>query len=63
MEELITNEELAAYLKKSPAALAALRYRGVGPPAIYVGRELRFKRSAVEIWLNEQAEERPLRVS
>ena len=51
---LLTVDDLAAY----QATLYAWRSRGLGPRAIKVGGELRYRRSEVEAWLDEQTDRR-----
>jgi hypothetical protein len=50
-EPLMTTEDLADYLQKPIATLIAWRVRGQGPPAIRVGRGLRYRPADVEEWL------------
>lgn len=54
MTELMTPDELAAFLRKTEGALRTQRHRGQGPPAYRVGREIRYRRDEVEQWLAEQ---------
>jgi excisionase family DNA binding protein len=58
-DELLTLDELAAYLKKPKGTIYGWRYRGEGPPATSVGRELRFRRSGVDAWLAAHTEPAP----
>lgn len=51
MDELMTPEELAAYLHASPGSLANDRYLGVGIPFVRVGRRIRYRRSDVIAFL------------
>jgi len=53
---LMTAEDLAEHLVVPIATLYAWRSRGQGPPAIKVGRWLRYRRSDVEAWLTKQSE-------
>ena len=53
---LISIDELAEYLAKPKASLYAWRSRGLGPKAIRVGRDLRYRMSEVERWLDEHTE-------
>ena len=59
MNSLLTVDELAALLKVPRSTIYAWRYRGCGPPAIKVGRYLRFKPEEVEAWLSAQATASP----
>jgi excisionase family DNA binding protein len=54
-ERLLQPREVAAYLGVSPATLRTWYARRDGPPAIKVGKFLRYRRADVEAWLNEQA--------
>jgi excisionase family DNA binding protein len=51
LEELWSPEDLAQYLGVPLATLYAWRYRGEGPPALKVGRHLRYRVADVEQWL------------
>lgn len=53
---LLTTAELAGYLRVPRSTLYGWRYRGVGPPAIRVGRHLRYRTCDVERWLELQTE-------
>jgi len=57
MERLWTTKELADYLGRPVATLYAWRYRGLGPPAILMGRELRYRESDVVAWVDRLARE------
>ena len=48
---LLSVTELADYLAVPVATLYAWRYRGEGPPAMRVGRYLRYRWSDVQRWL------------
>jgi excisionase family DNA binding protein len=54
LDRLLTVQELANYLGVPVATIYAWRYRHEGPPGFRVGRHLRFRRSDVEEWLNDQ---------
>jgi len=47
---MLTLTELAERLNVTPKVIYGLRYRGEAPPAIRVGRELRFAVDDVERW-------------
>ena len=49
-------EETASYLRVPVATLYAWRYKGEGPPAIKVGRHLRYRRSEVDAWVDALAD-------
>jgi predicted DNA-binding transcriptional regulator AlpA len=53
-DELLTADELAAHLKMQPQSLADWRYRGKGPTYIKLGQLVRYRRSDIEDWLDEQ---------
>ena len=57
MDRLMSADELAEYLSRPKATLYAWRYRGEGPLAIRVGRELRYRESDVLAWLDRLARE------
>lgn len=57
MDRLFTVKELAEYLQRPATTLYAWKYRRVGPPAIKVGRELRYRQTDVEKWLDGLAEQ------
>lgn len=52
MDRLMTIDELARYLQKPKATLYAWSSRGEGPAIIKCGRELRYRVTDVEAWLN-----------
>jgi excisionase family DNA binding protein len=51
---LLTGEEVAAYLRIPTSTITYWRKKGEGPPAIRVGRLLRFRLSEIEEWLQAQ---------
>ena len=57
MERLLSVDELALYLGKPKATLYGWRYRGEGPRAVRIGRELRFRESDIQAWLDQRADE------
>jgi predicted DNA-binding transcriptional regulator AlpA len=54
--DLLTTDELADWLRTTPAGIHSLRYRSEGPPAVRVGRRLLFARADVEAWLESRKE-------
>jgi excisionase family DNA binding protein len=54
-ERLMAPREVANLLGVSVDTLYAWRYRRVGPPALKVGRHLRYRPSEVAAWLDGQA--------
>lgn len=51
-EKLMTVSELGEFLGVPEATLYQWRYRREGPPALKVGRHLRWRPRDVEAWLN-----------
>lgn len=51
LEPVLTTSQLAAHLGVAPQAIHDLRHLGRGPRGFRVGRELRYRISAVEAWL------------
>ncbi len=51
MDDLLTINELADYLKVPTATIYYWRHEGVGPPVLKAGRALRYRRSEVDAWL------------
>ena len=51
LENVLSTSELAAHLRVSVQTLYDLRSQGRGPRGFRVGRELRFRMSEVEAWL------------
>lgn len=49
-------KELADYLDVSIKVIYGLRYRGEGPPAVRIGRELRFATAAIDAWIASRTE-------
>lgn len=54
MSALYTPLELSAILRVPLPTLYTWRRRGVGPPAIKVGRHLRWRVEDVDRWLEER---------
>ena len=53
---LMTTEQVAGYLGVPRSTLYAWKYRGNGPPAIRVGRYLRYRSVDVEHWLDKRTD-------
>lgn len=53
----MTTDELSEFLRIPRATLYRWRQDGSGPKAVRVGKHLRYRRSAVEAWLNRQADD------
>jgi excisionase family DNA binding protein len=58
VDELLTEQELAALLKVSVRTVRAWRIEGTGPPSLRIGRGVRYRRRDVDTWLEQQAEDR-----
>jgi excisionase family DNA binding protein len=56
LEPMLSTTELARYLGVAPQAIYDLRSAGRGPRAIWVGRELRYRTSEVQHWLERMEE-------
>lgn len=52
--DLLTTRELAAYLRKPVATVRGWRYRKVGPTGFRLGRDVVYRRTAVEAWIAAQ---------
>lgn len=50
--ELLTPKQAAEYLQFHPVTLARWRARGLGPPYITIGDQVRYKREDVQAWLD-----------
>jgi excisionase family DNA binding protein len=57
LEPLLTITEVAAYLGVPVKTLYAWRYRRLGPPALRVGRHVRYRRSDLEGWVQQRITE------
>jgi predicted DNA-binding transcriptional regulator AlpA len=55
MDTLLSLDEAAALVRAPVATLRYWRYLGTGPRSFRVGRAVRYWRSEVVAWLNEQA--------
>lgn len=56
LPSLLSLKQLADYLGVPPTNIYYWRSRGQGPPGFFVGKQLRFRVSDVEAWLEEQAD-------
>ena len=52
MDELVSEQELAAWLKVSPHTLRTWRNRSQGPAFVRAGSLYRYKVSDVQTWLD-----------
>jgi len=53
---MLTMQEVADYLRKSVATLRYWRHLATGPRGFKVGKEVRYWKSDVILWLLEQSE-------
>ena len=60
-EALMTLMDLSEMLGVPVGTLYGWRHRGEGPPGYRVGRHVRYRRSAVEAWLETCADGEQLR--
>ena len=59
LKKMLSTSELAEYLGVAPQAIYDLRCDGRGPRAVHVGRELRYRVSEIEAWLERMSEPEP----
>lgn len=55
-EPLISITDVSELLGIPVATLYRWRYLGEGPPGYRIGRHVRYRRSAVEAWIEQQAD-------
>ncbi len=55
-ERLMTLAELSEMLGVPVSTIYGWRCRGAGPPGYRVGRHVRFRRAAVDAWLETQTD-------
>ena len=53
-EPLMTETQVAEYLQVAPGTPSGWRSRGVGPPFFKFGNLIRYRRSDVLAWLEQQ---------
>ena len=56
-DEFLTIRELAVYLRVSVKTLYRWRHVGSGPPAHVFGGQLRYRRTDLELWLEQSRDE------
>jgi excisionase family DNA binding protein len=56
-DELLTPAEVATWLQVPLSTLRIWRHRREGPPAVKVGRLLRYSRRDLETWLESRRQE------
>jgi excisionase family DNA binding protein len=54
VEELLTEAEVAEYLRVSLATIRRHRDQGTGPPWFRIGRSIRYSRQALDEWRERQ---------
>ena len=59
-ERLMTLLEVSQLLGVPVATLYGWRHRGEGPTGYRIGRHVRYRRAAVEEWIETQADQRPI---
>ena len=55
-EKMMTLADLSELLGVPVGTLYGWRYRGEGPPGDRIGRHVRYRRSAVDAWIESQAD-------
>ena len=55
-DRLLAPEDVAAFFRVPKSTLYAWRYRGEGPPALRIGKHLRYKREDVLEWIDRQSD-------
>lgn len=53
-ERMMTSVDVAEYLQVPVSTVRGWRVTGRGPRAVAVGRHVRYRRSDVEAWLDQQ---------
>lgn len=51
--DLMTLDEVAAYLRKSPAQMRWMRHNRTGPRSALIGGRVMFRRADVDAWVEE----------
>ena len=59
-DPLLTADQVALWLGKPKATLYAWRTRGLGPRGIKVGGDLRYRRSDIEAYIEQNADPRDI---
>lgn len=52
MDAMLNTFQLAHYLGKTPEAIRMMRFRGLGPKGTKIGRNVLYRRSDIDAWLN-----------
>ena len=50
-DAILTEAELAQYLKLSLSTVRRMRYAGTGPAVVWLGARPRYRKSDVDAWL------------
>ncbi len=58
-QEFLTVEDLARLLRVPKATVYRWRWSGDGPRGYTIGRHVRFRRTDVEAWLAQRADDQP----
>jgi excisionase family DNA binding protein len=56
LSRLLTVQELADLLQVPVKTIYTWRYKGIGPPAVPLGRYLRFRADDIAVWLGKRAD-------
>jgi predicted DNA-binding transcriptional regulator AlpA len=56
-QRLYNSEELSDFLGSTPGTLAQWRFHGKGPRFVKIGRNVRYRASDVNAWLDAQTRE------
>lgn len=56
LSQLLTVQELADLLQIPTKTIYTWRYKGIGPPAVPIGKYLRFRAEDVAAWLDARAD-------
>jgi predicted DNA-binding transcriptional regulator AlpA len=54
LTNLMTLDEVATYLRKSPSQLRWMRHNGTGPRSAKIGGRVMYRKTDVDAWLDEQ---------
>lgn len=57
MENIMTIEEVAKYLKMKPQTIYSWAQKG-NIPAVKLGKEWRFRKDVIDEWLNQRFDEK-----
>jgi excisionase family DNA binding protein len=57
--QVLTTQQLAAYLQLPPKTVTNWRYQGGGPPSVKLGRHVRYRWVDIQDWLESLADPLP----